>query len=142
MKLSDMNQTKSEAKAERKAMDAKYGSPGKDPEPKEGIEVTLEHHHIKNLGLDKALPHGTTFRVEGEGHVMESRSEDSDGEPRHHMKVMITKAGMKHDAEDSDGDGLRDELKKNLDKDVEKQAGAGKGGNAKAKGEAAGAGDA
>lgn len=128
MALKSMRRTKPERDAESKA-DGMPGDgaarPAAMPPERDDIDMRLEHHHIQKLGLDGPLPHGTPVRFHGEGEVGDSGTHESDGgEPRHHMTIRLSRAGVEHDAPKGDeaGGALRDELKKNTDASEAKTA--------------------
>lgn len=125
--MKSMRRTKAEREAQTKG-DAYPVGPKSSPMPpeKDDIELRLEHHHIKNLGLDGPLPHGTRVSFHGEGEVGDSGTHEgyADAEPRHHMTIRLERAGMDHDEGELDKrkDDIRTELKKNTDASEAKAA--------------------
>ncbi len=79
-------------KSERDAADAD-GMPGNGSQ-RDGVPVRLEHDHIVKLGLSGPMAHGTKVEIGGHGEVTESGTHEIDGEPRHHMTVTLTRAGV------------------------------------------------
>jgi hypothetical protein len=66
------------------------------------------------MGLDGPLPHGTKVEMGGHGEVTESGTrEDMDGEPRHHMTIMMTRAGIEPQ---ETADDKRDDLRADVEK--------------------------
>jgi hypothetical protein len=123
--MKSMRRTKSERDAQTKGDGETAASPARPPE-RDDVEVRLDHHHIEKLGLDGPLPHGTPIRFHGEGEVADSGTTEgySDGEPRHHMTVRMSRAALEHDAPKGDetrGD-IRAELAKNTDASEAKRA--------------------
>ena len=101
--------------AEKSATDDADGEPATYQPGKEGIELTLENHHIKQLGMDHPMPVGTKVSMQHEGEVTESSSRtDDDGNPVHHMRLTMHRAGIDGD-EDRGGD-LRIGIKELADK--------------------------
>jgi hypothetical protein len=98
-----------------KGKDTDDGMPGRS-----GPTIHLSHDHMKAMGMDTPLSHGTEVHFEGHGHVSDVSSHEGmdGGEPSHHMTITLHKAGMEHDEPAAPGGGLRDELKKNTDKQV------------------------
>ena len=106
--MKSMRQTK----AERDASEGD-GMPGNGSQ-RDGVPLRLEHDHIKKLGLDGPLPHGTKIEMGGHGEVTESGThEDVDGEPRHHMTITMTRAGVEPQETASD---KRDDLRADIEK--------------------------
>lgn len=111
--------------AERKASEGD-GMPGNGSRP-EGVPVRLEHDHIVKMGLDGPLPHGTKVEMGGHGEVTESGTrEDMDGQPRHHMTIMMSRAGI--EPQETAGD-KRDDIKGDVERAADsvgkRDAGAG-----------------
>jgi hypothetical protein len=120
MKLVSMKQSAADAKAERRDWSA-------PPEPTDGVEMRLEHHHLTKLGMTEPLEHGTPVTMEGTGHVTEwHTSPGPDGEPRHRATIVLTKAGAeaKKGDEDDPRGGLRKDLKDITDASEAKRANA------------------
>jgi len=97
--------------ADQKADDAELRS-GVGHNEEGEIEVHLDHHHLKNMKIDGPLPHGHPVTFHGEGEVVESGTRDSDGTPRHHMRIRLHKGNLEHEPVPEHG-GLRDEIKQN-----------------------------
>lgn len=93
---------------------------------RDGVPVRLEHDHIVKLGLDGPLPHGTKVEMGGHGEVTDSGTHEVDGEPRHHMTVTMTRAGLEPQETASDRrDDLKGDVEKAADSVVRKDASAG-----------------
>ena len=71
------------------------------PERDPGVRVHLAHHELNSMKLDGPLKHGTKVSFHGEGMVHESGTHDDGGEPRHHMTLVLHRAGVDYD-EDED----------------------------------------
>lgn len=90
---------------------------GKDTEDgmgaRSGPTIHLTHEHLKAMGQDTPLSHGTEVHFEGHGHVSDvSSHEDADGNAHHHMTITLEKAGMDHNEAEEPSGGLRDQLSK------------------------------
>jgi len=89
---------------------------GDDPEMPgdEGVRVHLDHHHLEQM-KSGPLPHGHEVEFHGKGHVVESGTrENGDGEPQHHMVIVLHKGGLEHEpAPNNEQGGLRNEIKQN-----------------------------
>jgi hypothetical protein len=93
---------------------------------RDGVPVRLEHDHIVKLGLDGPLPHGTKVEMGGHGEVTESGTHEIDGEPRHHMTVTMTRAGIEPNETATDRrEGLKGDIERAADSVVRKDASAG-----------------
>jgi hypothetical protein len=94
---------------------------------RDGVPVRLDHDHIVKLGLDGPLPHGTKVEMGGHGEVTESGThEDVDGEPRHHMTITMTRAGVEPQETASDRrDDLKGDVARAADATARKDAAAG-----------------
>lgn len=112
-------------KAERDASEGD-GMMGNGSQP-DGVPVRLEHDHIVKMGLNGPLPHGTKVEMGGHGEVTESGTrEDMDGEPRHHMTIMMTRAGLEPQETASDKrDDMKGDIERAADSVARKDAGAG-----------------
>lgn len=108
--------------AEKKATEGD-GMPG-NGSARDGVEVRLEHEHIKKLGMDGPLPSGTAVEFAGKGEVGDSGSNvGTDGEPRHHMTLVVHRAGVEAEQTPVEaGADLRGEIKKNTDASESKAA--------------------
>lgn len=73
-----------------------------------GPTIHLTHEHMKAMGMDTPLSHGTEVHFEGHGHVSDVSSHEMDGKPSHHMTIILHKAGAEYD--DDRKDDLRGEL--------------------------------
>ena len=80
---------------------------------RDGVPMRLEHDHIMKLGLKGPLPHGTKVEMGGHGEVTESGTHEVDGEPRHHMTITMTRAGVEPQETASD---RRDDLRADIEK--------------------------
>ena len=91
---------------------------------RDGVEIRLEHEHMKKLGMDGPLPSGTPVEFAGKGEVGDSGTHmGADGEPRHHMTLMVHRAGVEADQTPVQaGADLRGEIKKNTDASESKAA--------------------
>lgn len=115
VKMHSMKKTAAERKAEDKVGEGTI-SPHEYAEP-EGIEIHVHHDHLKKLGLDGPLPHGTKVSFGGEGEVTGSESSESYGKPgevRHRMVLRLHKAGVEPEESD-DGNAKRDELRRQIE---------------------------
>lgn len=120
--MKSMRRTAAERKADNESRGGLSGS-GDAPEH-DDIYVRLEPHHIRKLGLDGPLPHGTAITLHGEGEVGNQSTEEgySDAEPRHRMTLRLSRAALTHEeAPDEPRNGLRAELDRNT-KDAEVRA--------------------
>ena len=114
MKLHSLRQTKADRKA---ADDAREKRMDEMAEP-EGIEIHVSHEHMQKMGLDAPPRSGSEVTMEGRGHVVSSHTEDVNGEPRHHMRIRLTHAGVAHNDDDGDeprGVGIRKELSRQVE---------------------------
>jgi hypothetical protein len=109
--------------AEKKASDDGSGMPG-NGSARDGVEVRLEHEHIKKLGMDGPLPSGTGVEFGGKGEVADSGTHvGSDGEPRHHMTLIVHRAGVEADQTPVEKSAdLRGEITKNTNASESKAA--------------------
>src|SRR5580698_2903490 len=109
------------SKAERDASEGD-GMTGNGSQ-RDGVPVRLEHDHIVKLGLDGPLPHGTKVEMDGHGEVTESGTHEIDGEPRHHMTVTMTGAGIEpNETATGRREGLKGDIERAADSVVRKDA--------------------
>lgn len=107
MKLHSLRQTKADRNAAETAREERM----EEMREPEGIEVHISHDHMQKMGMGQPPRSGTEVELHGRGHVVASHTEDVNGEPRHHMRIRLTHAGV--DADDGDeprGKGIRAEL--------------------------------
>lgn len=117
-----------QTKAERDATEDGDGMMGNGSQ-RDGVPMRLEHDHIMKLGMKGPLPHGTKVEMGGHGEVTESGTHEVDGEPRHHMTITMTRAGVEPQETATDRrDDLRADIEKAskvADRDVRKDAASG-----------------
>lgn len=99
-------------KAERDATEGADGMPGNGSQ-RDGVPLQLDHDHIMKLGMKGPLPHGTKVEMGGHGEVTESGTHEVDGEPRHHMTITMTRAGVEPQETATD---RRDDLRADIEK--------------------------
>lgn len=119
--VANMRRTAAERKAENEsdgAISENASRPTSPPE-RDDIEIRLEHHHIKALGLDGPLPHGTKVDFAGDGEVADSGTREAyaDGKPQHHMTIRLRRAGVEAgERPDAKRAGIRGDIEDAADK--------------------------
>lgn len=104
--LTSLKRTEDDRRAEAKAGGFASISPATDD--KGEPEIHLDQHHLKKLGVDSPLPVGHEIRLRARGVVTGSHSSASEHGKHHSMRVKLTHATLKHDAEDEAEDRKAD----------------------------------
>ena len=113
VKMVSMKRTAADKKAESSA-DGMLGR-GTD---RDGVHVHLDHHHIQKMGLDRMPQAGDEVEFAGKGKVVSAHTSDDGDGPRHHMTLMLHRAGVESKGEDADErrEGLREDIEKAAEK--------------------------
>lgn len=107
VKMVTMKRTAADKGAEGDAL----GMPGRGTD-RDGVRVNLDHDHIQSMKMDAPLPHGTKVEFGGKGEVVESGTHEGPDGPRHHMTILLKRAGVDHaeDGPEERREGLRGDI--------------------------------
>lgn len=100
MAMVDMKRSKAEKKSDMnpiKSPDDDYGY---------GLEVRLEHEHLKKLGIDKLPQVGQKMNLAAHAHVTNVSEHHGEGDdaPRRHVTLQLRKMELGQDAQSSNSD--------------------------------------
>lgn len=129
-KMKDMKRTK----ADKKAEDERYSGHkiGQDDYPY-GLSVSLDHHSLKKLGIEKMPKVGSKVKLHSHAHVKSTREENRDGKMHRSMELelrhMHIEPGEGTGAETDGDSGKKEEsmhrgIKDAMDKVLPKEEGS------------------
>jgi hypothetical protein len=102
------------SKADREADETRYSIPATAEDgDHDGVSVNLDHHHLKNMGLDAGkMKHGDRVEFSGEGHVEHAEVQSGEHGDRHSARIRLSRAGMEHEGEEParERENLRNEI--------------------------------
>jgi hypothetical protein len=81
----------------------------------EGVHVNLDHHHLKNLGVEKGMKAGDKVDFHGRGTVQRFDTHDDKSGTRQSATLHFDKGAIEHEADrDEERDDLKNEIVKNV----------------------------
>ena len=122
VKMVSLKKSKAERGAEKDALSSSPGGIAKVDSEHEGVHVNLDHHHLKNLGVEKGMKAGDKIDFHGRGTVQRYEMHDDKGGAKSSATLHFDKGALEHDADrDEERDDLKNEIVKNVGK-MQKEA--------------------
>jgi hypothetical protein len=120
VKMVNLKKSKGDMAADKEA----GGEPGIASVANEhsGVHVNLDHHHLKNLGVEAGMKAGDRVDFKGRGTVQRYEMHDGPDGMKHSATLHLDKGALERDgARDEERDDLKNEIAANVGK-MEKEA--------------------
>jgi hypothetical protein len=122
VKMVSLKKSKVDRDVEKNALSSSPGGIASPPSEHEGVHVNLDHHHLKNLGVEKGMKAGDKVDFHGRGTVKSYETHDDKGGAKSSAILHFDKGAIEHDADrDEERDDLKSEIVKNVGK-MQKEA--------------------